>query len=629
MSFIEKKISASYQNQSSLNTLINNEFSRRQVIGFMGTATAASLMGGCSLLNDKKEISQQSFDFDEISHGVDHQTHIPKGFQQKVLISWGDPITKDVPAFDPNNQSASAQEKQFGFNNDYVGMTSLPMGAKASSSALLCVNHEYALGHMMFSPNSTLSQKEKSSIEMASLGNSIIEIKKDKSNQWHIVKDSPFNRRVTLRSTKMTVSGPAAGHKRMQTPEDPTGKNIIGTFQNCAGGMTPWGTYLTCEENINHGFNNFDKADKNNYDIQRSESFGFHGFAHDWYKDFPRFDLAKTPTEINRFGWVVEIDPYDPTSTPVKHTALGRCKHEGCTVVIDKSGHAVAYMGDDQHFQHLYKFVSKNKFNKNDRSANMQLLTDGTLYVAKFSAGGGCEWLPLIHGQNGLTKENGFHSQGDIVIDARLAAKFVGATDLDRPEDIEIHAETGAVYVTLTKNGKRTETNPANPRIENIYGHILEISTNHDHISTQSQWDILLFGGHPKEGGVLACPDNMGFDVKNRLWVSTDQGDVWAKTTGYSDGLYAVETAGDNRGKAKLFFRSPVGAETTGICFTDDGKSLLLSVQHPSADATEGWAEFGRKSTFDDPATRWPDFNPALPPRPSVIQITRKNGADF
>ena len=482
---------------------------------------------------------------------------------------------------------------------------------------------------MMFSQNASLSDIEKSKIGMAAVGNSIIEIKKDKNDEWEIVSDSAFNRRVTLLSTKMSVSGPAAGHKRMQTEFDPAGKEIIGTFQNCAGGMTPWGTYLTCEENINYGFGNRVDADEDNYDLQRSESFGFDGRAHKWYQSDSRFDLAKTPKEINRFGWVVEIDPYDPTSKPVKHTALGRCKHEGCTVTIDKSGYVVAYMGDDQHFQYLYKFVSKNKFNKNDRAANMKLLTEGTLYVAKFLDGGKCEWLPLVFGQNELTPENGFHSQGDIVIDARLAATFVGATDLDRPEDIEIHAETGAVYVTLTKNGKRTETNPANSRINNIYGHILEIQTDNDHISEKSGWDVLLFGGHPDKGGVLACPDNMGFDMQNRLWVSTDQGSGWKKTTGYSDGLYAVETAGENRGHAKLFFRSPVGAETTGICFTPDAKSLFLSVQHPSTDATEEWEEFGRKSTFDDPATRWPDFDPNMPPRASVIQIKRKNGEDF
>ena len=387
-------------------------------MGFLGTATAASLMGGCSLLGNKTTSKNDNFNFKEIQHGIDAQTHIPEGFEQKVLIRWGDPIVKNAPQFDPYNQSATAQEKQFGFNNDYVATTSLPMGAQASSSALLCVNHEYALERMMFSKTSTLSQKEKSEIEQASLGCSIVEIKKDDQSNWSIINDSPFNRRITMLSTKMSVSGPAAGHERMQTQDDPSGKEIIGTFQNCAGGMTPWGTYLTCEENINYGFGNYKNADHNNYDLKQSKSFGFNDYGHKWFEDAPRFDLAKTPKEINRFGWVVEIDPYDPASKPVKHTALGRCKHEGCTVTIDKSGYAVAYMGDDQHFQYLYKFVSKNKFNKNDRSNNMKLLTEGTLYVAKFHEGGICEWLPLIHGQNGLTAENGFNSQGDISIDA-------------------------------------------------------------------------------------------------------------------------------------------------------------------------------------------------------------------
>ncbi|MEM6603545.1 MAG: PhoX family phosphatase [Pseudomonadota bacterium] len=609
----------------TLSDIIERNFSRRVVMGGMGAAAMSVLIGGCDgAEKNASEMPVKSFDFEEIPHGVDENIHFPKGYEADILIRWGDPLHADAPNFDPYAQSASKQARQFGFNNDYIGLAPLPMGSENASSGLLCVNHEYAITHMMFPDDGSLSGKDKSDIEQAALGNSIVEVKRDKNQKWHVVQDSPFNRRITMLETPITVDGPAAGHQRLQTPQDKTGRNITGTFQNCAGGMTPWGTYLTCEENINHAFGNINHADQNNPEIQKAKRFGVGKYSNNWYKYDPRFDLKATPNEINRFGWVVEIDPYDPTSQPVKHTALGRCKHEGCSVTIDKSGYAVAYMGDDQHFEYLYKFVSKAKYDPKNRKANLSLLSEGTLFAAQFNEDGKMNWLELTFGKNGLTPENGFASQADVMIDARIAGDIVGATPLDRPEDVEIHPENGRIYVSLTKNEKRKEGNIANPRTDNIFGHILEISTQNDHLAQSATWDILLFGD--KTGsykGRLACPDNLAFDGQARLWASTDQGSAWSKT-GNSDGLYAVTTEGKERGYAKLFFRSPVGAETTGLCFTKDSKTLFISVQHPSADDTDKWDGFGRKSTFSDPATRWPDFQANMPPRPSVVQITRK-----
>jgi uncharacterized protein len=610
-----------------LRSMIDTHLSRRQIMYGAGGAAMMTMLTGCGLpvYSPKNAVSKNSaFDFTPVKRGVDGNTHIPDGYDLDILIRWGDAVVKNAPDFDPLSQTPDKQEMQFGYNNDYIGILPLPMGASDYNHALLCVNHEYALEYMMFpAGNKIYADKTKKDIMMASMGNSIVEIKRDKSMKWHVVSDSIFNRRISLRSTVISVTGPAAGHDRMKTDGDKTGTRIIGTFQNCAGGITPWGTYLTCEENINNGFGNLENADKNNTEIKKSMRFGL-GVNDGYHTYYERFDLSKNPNEINRFGWVVEIDPYNPTSTPRKHTALGRCKHEGCTVTISKNGHAVAYMGDDQHFEYIYKFISKNKYNPNDRSANMNLLTDGTLYVAKFHDDGMMEWLPLVYGQNGLTAENGFASQGDICIDARLAADFVGATPLDRPEDVEIHPETGAVYVTLTKNPERVKTDKVNSRSHNMWGQIVEITTHHDHESVQAKWDILLMGSGDNTADSLSCPDNLSFDSQNRLWVATDQGVEWGDITAQSDGLYGVETAGEHRGKAKLFFRSPVGAETTGICFTPDSKTLFLSVQHPSSDGTEFYKPFGKPSNFDNPATRWPDFQENMPPRPSVVQITHK-----
>lgn len=622
----------SSSSKPSLFDIVEKQISRRSFLKTGASVGVSTLFAGtsASFARAVPDALKKTFDFEEISHGVDENIHIPKGYVAKTLIRWGDPIKLEAPEFNAYRQKADDQEKQFGFNNDFVGFIPLPLHSKNPTSGLLCVNHEYPIERMMFSKEyDYLSRREKTEIVLAALGNSIVEINKDHNGSWTYQLNSPFNRRITLRSTKIAIDGPAKGAGRMKTKADPLGEEIIGTFQNCAGGITPWGTYLTCEENINYGFGNYQNADKNHPEIKKAERFGISKKADKWYQDFERFDLTKEPNEINRFGWVVEIDPLDPLSKPVKHTALGRFKHEGCSVTIDQSGHAVAYMGDDQYFEYIYKFVSKNKYQKAMRKENFSLLSEGTLYAARFYDQGKMEWLPLIYGKNGLDEKNGFTSQADVVIDARIAADIVGATPMDRPEDVEIDPITQKIYVSLTNNAKRTEINIANPLTNNLYGHIIEIDPNKDHLNKTAKWDILLMGERSEEISNVACPDNLAFDSQGRFWVATDQGKDWKEKTGYSDGLYGVETSGPKRGQAKLFFRSPVGAETTGICFTPDAKNLFLSVQHPSADATENWEPFGKKSTFDEPATRWPDFRSTIPPRPSVVMIKRKDGKEI
>jgi uncharacterized protein len=359
-----------------------------------------------------------------------------------------------------------------------------------------------------------------------------------------------------------------------------------------------------------------------------------------WGKFVDRFNVDKEPNEPNRFGWIVEIDPFDPDSEPVKHTALGRFRHEGAECLVNKDGRVVIYSGDDARFDYVYRYVSEGRYDPDDGAANRRLLSEGTLSVAGFDADGNVAWLPLVFGRPWLTPEFGFNSQADVVIDARIAADLLGATRMDRPEDVQPNQANGRVYVILTNNKERPEgqEDAANPRAVNVFGHIIEMTPpDGDHAADRFTWELLVRCGDPavaevgalwnpetSANGWFACPDNAAVDAEGRLWVSTDQGEPWP--TGRADGLYALETEGEQRRTAKLFFRCPVGAELCGPCFTPDQETLFLAVQHPAADATDRYKGFGRASNFADPATRWPDFEPGMPPRPSVLAITKIGG---
>jgi len=456
---------------------------------------------------------------------------------------------------------------------------------------------------------------------------------------WKVITDSKYNRRISARSTEMELTGPAAGHDRLKTSDDPSGSRVIGMLNNCSGGVTPWGTWLSGEEN----FNKYFSGDLTN-DHPEFENYQTYGLPRNkysgWGKYTKRFDINEEPLEANRFGWVVEIDPKDPASMPKKRTALGRFKHEGAANLVSQDGRVVVYMGDDTKFQYVYKFVTKGVYDPSDQAANRDLLDEGTLYVARFEADGTVNWMALVQGQGPLTAEIGFTSQADVMIETRRAAKKLGATPMDRPEDIEANPRTGRVYVMLTNNTKRTvdQRDAANPRANNTYGHILEIiEPDGDYTATSSTWDILVRCGNPKEdtgaewhpeiedSGWFASPDNCAIDHQGRLWIATDQGSKWRKS-GTADGLWALETVGGKRALSRMFFRGPVGSEVCGPYFTPDDETLFVAIQHPAAAGTKHYPGFERTSTFDDPATRWPDFKPGMPPRPSVVVITKKGG---
>jgi uncharacterized protein len=643
--------------RETIGDIINARYHRRDVMrGMLGVAAISSVVGPIGLLagcSDDTPVGEP-FRFKELQAGVDETHHVADGYEAHVLLRWGDPVFADAPPFDPRRQSAAAQLRQFGYNNDYVGFIPLD---DSSDRGLLCVNHEYTNEEVMFPQIPVQDAKDTdfrdmtevlAEVEMAAHGGTIIEIARD-GGTWKPVLDSQYNRRISPLVTKMTLDGPAAGDERLKTSADSSGRAVIGTLNNCAGGITAWNTYLMAEENFRFYFWKDERAKPKEVcagkETDSAKRYGLGERRQAWGKftDNPnlrRFNLDAEPNEANRFGWIVEVDPFDPQSVPVKHTALGRFCHEGAESIVNTDGRVVVYCGDDTRFEYVYRFVSDGVFNPEDRDANKQLLSKGTLSVAKFAADGTVTWLPLVFGQGPLTKENGFDSQADVLIDARLAADKRGATCMDRPEDVQPNPTTNSVYVILTNNKKRgvDEEDAANPRASNLYGHIIEMMPpGGDHAADVFQWSILVKCGDPADKAVgaswhpetsrdgwFANPDNCAVDAGGRLWVATDQGDEWPLTK-KADGLYAVET-GAKRGKSKLFFRCPVGAELCGPYFTPDAETLFVAVQHPGTDGTTSYERFGRVCTFEDPATRWPDFDDKMPPRPSVLAITRKGG---
>lgn len=582
--------------------------------------------------------------FKQADHVIKDDHHVAPGYKTQVLIRWGDKVLGDAPEWSPATQSAEAQEKQFGYNNDFVAYLPLPAGSQNSDHGLLCVNHEYTDAELMF-PGLTRKTRvaqltrDQVDIEMAAHGHTVIEIEKT-GNGWQVVENSPYARRISTRSTVMEISGPAAGNDRLKTSSDATGTRVIGTLNNCAGGVTPWGTVLFAEENF-HGYFGGDPAKTAEEENYRSYGIkGKSGYA--WSRYHDRFDVEKEPNEPNRFGWMVEYDPYDPTSTPIKRTALGRFKHEAATCVALQDGRVVVYAGDDERFEHLYKFVSNGRVDPNNREANRDLLDDGTLFVAKFEDSGIVRWMPLVWGAGDLTPENGFKSQADVLIEARKAAKLLGATPMDRPEDVEPNLVNGRVYMMLTNNTKRKpeQIDAANPRANNTYGHILEMippgarganggkTAQHDALAFK--WDIVMLCGDPKNpehgakyhpqisqyGSWLAAPDNCTFDNKGRLWISTDQGSSQRKNN-IPDGMYACDLDGPGRGLTKFFYAVPRDAEMCGPCFTPNNTTLFVAVQHPGE---------SKDSTFSNPSTRFPDFADGIPPRPSIVALTKDDG---
>ncbi len=622
--------------RETLAEIAERRLSRR---GVLAAAAAAAALAAAGPAVAEAE-GPSSLGFSEIRHRMSQRDAVAEGYEIQTVIRWGDPVLADAPPFNPAALTGAAQAQQFGYNNDYIDFFPLPRGSAASDHGLLVVNHEYTNTNLMFAGlgagrgAALKASAEQVAVEQAAHGLSVVEIRR-RDGRWAPVREGRLNRRITA-ETPMRISGPAAGHERLRTSADPTGTRVLGTLNNCSGGHTPWGTVLTAEENFNVYFGGAAAASGAQRDHYRRYAITPESL-YAWSRYQARFDLDREPNEPNRFGWVVEFDPYDPDSVPVKRTALGHFKHEACNHAISADGRVVVYMGDDERFEYIYKFVTARPYRPDDAAANRDLLDEGTLYVARFQEDGTLAWLPLVHGEGPLTAANGFASQADVLIETRRAADLLGATPMDRPEDVEPNPATGRVYAMLTNNISRTaeRLNAANPRPSNNHGHVVEIippgagTGRIDHAAVTGRWGIFLLAGKPgvdagaryhratSDQGWLSCPDNCAFDKHGRLWIATDGAPAMA---GVADGLYAADTSGYGRALPRLFYQAPTGAEVCGPCFTPDGETIFLAIQHPGEDPG---------SSFERPSTRWPDFQEGMPPRPSVIAITRKGGGEI
>lgn len=573
-----------------------------------------------------------------ISRG--QQIVVPEGYEWHVVLAWGDPVS-DGPAFKPDaSNTAAEQARQAGMNHDGMRFFPLPWGSETSSHGLLALNFEYTDDGLLHPGGLAGWSAEKVQKSKNAHGAGVVEVLLQ-GGRWQVQRPSRYARRITA-DTPIEIAGPAAGHPWLRTAEDPRGMLVRGTFNNCSAGITPWGTYLTCEENVAPYFvwrTGEPPPALARYGVG-GKSWGFRWEEHD-----PRFDAALHPNEPNRFGWVVEIDPYEPSRPPLKRTALGRMAHETASLALTRDQRVVYYMGDDDfrsYFEHIYKFVSARPCDPGGGfEKNRGVLDAGTLYTARFDADGTGEWIPLVQGQRGLTAERGFSSQAEVLIHARLAADAVGATFMDRPEWIAVHPTTGEVYCSLTYNPHRgapgrPAPDTANPRAPNKAGHILRWrEEGGDPAATRFRWDIFLMAGDPESedaslrgsvpGVAFACPDGLMFDHRGVLWICTDSPAKAMATPAWdrigNNQLLAADPA---TGELRRFLTGVVGCEITGVTHTPDGTTMFLNIQHPG----EGTDDHPPRTDPANPkaVSDWPDGPAGGRPRAATIAVRRRDG---
>ena len=599
--------------------VVEAAMSRRGFLrGVVAFGSGAAAMG---LLNTTSAQAQAAsrFAFTPIDAQTDFTIHVPEGYNWQVVTRWGDPLFSDAEAFDPETGiSTAGQARAFGENTD--GMELFNIGGRE----VICVNHEYANAgiNLPAASDGTPASADEVMLLQNNQGVSVMEITKG-ANGWEVVLDSPLNRRIT-HNTPMMITGPAAGHDLLKTEADPEGTTVLGTMNNCGAGRTPWGTYLTCEENFNGYFGSSDEA------FERPEAFARYGIGLEGryaYEKFDaRFDLSVNPNEPNRFGYIVEIDPSNPDSMPAKRTALGRFKHENAAVVLAADGRPVVYLGDDERGEFLYKFVGANPYTQGGDTSG--LLDEGQLYVAKFAEDGTGQWLALTPEATGM-------DEAMIAIHTRLAASAVGATTMDRPEWVAVNPVAIEAYCALTNNSRRAvmtdagtlrtnaggeemELNPVNPRAANNYGQIVRWRPDaDDHAADTFAWDLYVMAGNPAvhsdayagspnvtPGNMFNSPDGMMFDASGMLWIQTDGDDS-------NEGDYAG--MGNNQmlvgdpatGEIARFLTGPNGCEVTGMTFASDRRTMFVGIQHPGG-------------TFPSEAGL---------PRSCVVAISRDDGA--
>lgn len=636
--------------------------------GFLmgGLATIATGLFG-NALTSKAALAQSAssgamLGFAPVPVSFDDTVVVPEGYSVQVLGAWGDPITGDMPAYNTGNTGAE-QGMQVGQHHD--GMHYFPIEG-SSEDGLLVVNHEYIEPRFLHAEKYKGKELRNRDVvydadgkrdddevlkEMNSHGISIYRTSKQADAGWAIVQD-PHNRRITA-LTPMELSGPVRGSSHVRTKYSPDGTMTRGTVNNCAHGVTPWGTYMAAEENWAGYFSNTDQIDQKP-DLPREHArYGVstnpNGSRYGWHlaasgaDEYVRFNASATGAsatedyrnEPNTYGYMVEIDPFDPTSAPVKRTHLGRFAHEGVVFAPAVEGApVVCYSGDDARFEYIYKFVSDGLYVPGQTDGS--ILDTGTLYVAKFNDDGTGEWIALEPGRNGLTPANGFADLADILVNTRLAADFVGATKMDRPEWGTVDPNSGEVYFTLTNNSRRSlaQVDPVNPRAENNFGQIVRWRyDNADHTRASFDWDLFVIAGTPRQsvtfaGGALgddsmfACPDGIWCDTDSRLWIQTDMGDLGPDYSGplKDFGMNGMLAANPATGEIRRFLTGPWGQECTGVITTPDQKTMFVNFQHPGGHASPAQFAAG------DMGSTWPDRDATIPPRSATIVITRDDG---
>ena len=580
--------------ENDFDRVVERAISRRGFLGGVLAFGSGAAVMGTGLLGGApaRAMGASRFAFTPIPIQTDFEVHVPDGYGTQVLARWGDPLFSDADGYDvAEGGPVAGSDRVFGENTD--GMETFTHKGRQ----LIAVNHEYTNRKI----NLPAAQEGTPAnagdvVKLQNLqGVTVMEIREGDSG-WEVVRDSPYNRRIT-HNTPMKIVGPAAGHALMQTGADPTGTMSLGTMNNCGSGTTPWGTYLTCEENFN-GYFGATGALPGGAALEAGYSrygIGADGWGYDYHKHDPRFDVSENPNEPHRAGWVVEIDPTDPESTPVKHTGLGRFKHENAEVVLARDGRVVVYMGDDERGEFLYKFVSNGTYRPGGSTEG--LLDDGTLYVARFEEDGTGRWIALTPESTGM-------EPAEILIFARMAGSTVGATTMDRPEWIAANPHAVEAYCCLTNNknrgvkpnagGDETPVNGPNPRETNRYGQIVRwFPKDDDHAAEAFDWDLYVMAGNPgvynnvyggseniNEGNLFNAPDGMAFDSTGLVWIQTDGDDGNA---GDFAGMGNNQMlAGDPAtGEIVRFLTGPQGSEVTGLAWSADRRTMFVGIQHP------------------------------------------------
>ncbi|MEZ5825209.1 MAG: PhoX family phosphatase [Geminicoccaceae bacterium] len=596
--------------------VVEAAISRRGLLG--GALAFGSVAALGSAWPTRSAMATSRFAFEAIATDTEDNISVPAGYKADVLVRWGDPLWSDAEDFDDATRgTAKSQERAFGDNTD--GMEVFTHQGRF----ILTVNNEYSNRDIIWGNRADGKAETDDDIVKCKLahGLSVVEIAPGE-NGWQVVKDSPFNRRVTP-DTEMEITGPARGHDLMKTAADPEGVKSLGTWNNCGNGSTPWGTYLACEENFN-GYFSSSNPDHAFTPEQQRYGVSAEDWGYGWAKVDERFDVSKHPNECNRCGYVVELDPTDASSTPKKRTALGRIKHENAEMVVNSDGRIVVYMGDDERGEYLYRYVSDGVYAPGQPTD--ELLEKGSLYVAKFHDDGTGQWLALTPETTGLA------SQADVCIHTRLGASAVGGTTMDRPEWVAANPKAAEIYCSLTNNKNRglkpnaggddTSVNGPNPREANNYGQVVRWRPDGaDHTADGFSWDLFVMAGNPtvhddayggsdnlNAGNMFNSPDGLKFDSSGIVWIQTDGNDS-------NEGDFAGQgnnqmLAGDPAtGEIRRFLVGPRDAEITGLAWTPDRRAMLVGIQHPG----------------DSGNSHWPTGGESVP-RSAIIAITREDG---